>query len=162
MVMMRKTLHRLAVSAFLSCLFIVNGAALNAQEQRLATNQVTIKSQTGEHTFTAEMAVSREEKAQGMMFRTRMGDDEAMLFVYPEPQRMNYWMRNTYIPLDIIFIREDGRILNIIRNAKPQSEDPLKSRGLAIGTLEIRGGRAKELGIRPGDIVIHPLYGTDK
>ena len=84
------------------------------------------------------------------MFRTQMGADEGMIFPYNPPEAVSFWMKNTVIPLDIIFIGTDHRIINIAANAEPYSLDPRPSEGLAIGVLELNGGRAAELGIGPG------------
>mgnify|MGYP000389160991 CR=1 FL=1 len=105
------------------------------------------------HAYSVEMAVSPQEQARGLMFRTELADDSGMLFPYAAPQTLSFWMKNTYIPLDIIFIREDGNIENIAANTVPYSLDPVKSEGPAIAVLEIRGGLAAELGIKAGDKV---------
>ena len=84
------------------------------------------------------------------MFRTRMGADEGMLFPFDPPRQASFWMKNTVIPLDIIFIGPDRLVSNIAANATPYSLDPLPSAGTAAAVLEINGGRAAELGIVPG------------
>lgn len=155
--MIKKAIYKILFGIVLSAALISGGAS--AQQARLATDEVKIETRSGEiHSFDTEMALTVTQQTSGMMLRKSIGPNEAMLFVYSEPARKQFWMRNTLIPLDIIFIREDGRIANIIRNAAPQTDDPRKSRGPAIGVFEIAGGRALELGIRPGDRVIHPLY----
>ena len=103
--------------------------------------------------FRVEMAKSGAEQAKGLMFRTAMGPDEGMIFPMSPPRMASFWMRNTVIPLDIIFIGVDGRISNIAANAEPYSERPLSSVGEVKGVLELAGGRAAELGIVPGDTV---------
>ena len=103
--------------------------------------------------FRVELAQSRYEQAKGLMFRTAMGADEGMLFPMDPPRPASFWMKNTVIPLDIIFIGSDRRILNIAANAVPYSEKNLDSDGLAAAVLELNGGRAAELGIAPGDKV---------
>lgn len=103
--------------------------------------------------FRVELAQSRYEQAKGLMFRTAMGADEGMLFPMDPPRQASFWMKNTVIPLDIIFIDGDRRILNIAANAVPYSEKNLDSDGLAAAVLELNGGRAAELGIAPGDKV---------
>lgn len=105
------------------------------------------------HRFRVELAASRFEQAKGLMFRTEMGADEGMLFPMQPPRRASFWMRNTVIPLDIIFIGTDRRIINIAANAVPYSEENLESEGVAVAVLELNGGRAAELGIGPGDKV---------
>ena len=103
-------------------------------------------------TFRAETARNQAEQARGLMFRTAMGDDEGMIFPYDPPRNVSFWMKNTVIPLDIIYIGADGGILNIAK-AVPYSEEPLPSAGAAKAVLEINGGRAAALGIKPGDRV---------
>lgn len=103
--------------------------------------------------FRVEKAESGAEQAKGLMFRTGMGPDEGMIFPMSPPRMASFWMRNTVIPLDIIFVGVDGRISNIAANAEPYSERPLASIGEVMGVLELAGGRAAELGIVPGDKV---------
>ncbi|QIQ87059.1 DUF192 domain-containing protein [Erythrobacter sp.] len=103
-------------------------------------------------TFTTEVANTPQAQARGMMFRTEMGDDEAMLFPSERPMQRNFWMKNTPLPLDIIFIGTDGRISNIEKGV-PYELESVGSDGLASAVLEIRGGLAAELGIVPGDRV---------
>lgn len=105
------------------------------------------------HALRVEVARTSQEQAKGLMFRTAMGADEGMIFPMQPPREASFWMRNTVIPLDIIFIGTDRRILNIAANAVPYSETPLPSAGLASGVLELNGGRAAELGLAPGDKV---------
>lgn len=104
-------------------------------------------------TFRVELARTSQEQAKGLMFRTKMGPDEGMLFPFDPPRGASFWMRNTVIPLDLIFVGRDGRILNIAANAIPYDETPLMSEGAAKAVLELNGGRAAELGIVAGDKV---------
>ena len=113
---------------------------------------LTIHSSTGVHRFTVQIAATEEQQERGLMFYRSLGPDQGMIFPYNPPQEVSFWMENTLIPLDIIFIRPDGTIARIT-NAKPLDRTPLPS-GATIGAvLEIRGGRAAELGIREGDKV---------
>jgi len=105
------------------------------------------------HTFRVELARSDAEQETGLMFRTAMGADEGMIFPMSPPRRAAFWMRNTVIPLDIIFIGADHRILNVAANAVPYDESPLPSAGAVSGVLELNGGRAAQLGIGAGDRV---------
>lgn len=105
------------------------------------------------HAFRVEVARSAAEQARGLMFRTEMGPEEGMIFPMEPPRLASFWMRNTVIPLDIIYIGEDGRILNIVAGAEPYSETPLPSAGPVKGVLELNAGRAAQLGIGPGDRV---------
>lgn len=103
--------------------------------------------------FRAELAASAEAQAQGLMFRTELGDWEAMIFPSEPQTARSFWMKNTPIPLDIIFIGTDGRILNIAAMTEPYSLESVYSQGSTSGVLELRGGRAAELGIEAGDLV---------
>lgn len=113
---------------------------------------LTIHSATGVHRFTVQVAATEEQQERGLMFYRSLGPDQGMIFPYSPPQEVSFWMENTLIPLDIIFIKPDGTIARITK-AKALDETPLPS-GVPIGAvLEIRGGRAAELGIREGDKV---------
>lgn len=122
-------------------------------ESGLPVVPLKVKSANGTHAFTVEVAKTQEQQAKGLMFRTKMGADEGMIFPTDPPRRAAFWMRNTVIPLDIIFLGTDHRILNIAANAVPYDETPLPSAGVAAGVLELNGGRAAQLGIKAGDKV---------
>ena len=107
------------------------------------------------HAFRVEVVATPETRARGLMFRRRLARDQGMLFVYPRPAPASFWMRNTLIPLDILFADASGVILNIIE-AQPLDETPLPSAGPVQFVLEIRGGLAAELGVRPGDRIVSP------
>jgi hypothetical protein len=106
--------------------------------------------------FKTELADTPQAQARGLMFRTELGDDEAMLFPSDTPEPRSFWMKNTPIALDIIFIGTDGRITNI-EDAVPYSLDPVPSAGIASAVFEIRGGLSKKLGIKSGDKVEYSL-----
>ncbi|MBD2842832.1 DUF192 domain-containing protein [Erythrobacter sp. KMU-140] len=109
------------------------------------------------HPFRVEVAASAEEQAKGLMFRTEMGENEGMLFPSYTPQARSFWMKNTPMSLDIIFIGTDGKITNIAANTVPYSTDSVPSSGLTSAVLELVAGRAAELGIEPGDEVIYTI-----
>lgn len=114
---------------------------------------VSIRSSTGMHRFRVEVARTPEQQAQGLMFRKTVGDNEGMLFPYEAAQPASFWMKNTLVPLDMIFIRPDGSIARIAANTVPLSLEPVTSLEPVLAVLEIRGGRSAELGIQPGDRV---------
>lgn len=114
---------------------------------------LTVHTDSGSHEFAVELAVTGEEQAQGLMHRYSMGADEGMLFPNDPPQMRSFWMKNTVIPLDIIFVGPDRRIINIAADTVPYSEDSVASAAPAIAVLELNGGRSAELGIEPGDLV---------
>ena len=112
---------------------------------------LTIRSKNGVHRFTVEVAATPEQQARGLMFRKSLAGARGMIFPYNPPQDVSFWMRNTLIPLDIIFIRSDGTIVRITK-AKALDETPLPAGEPVAAVLEIRSGRAAELGIREGDV----------
>ena len=114
---------------------------------------LTVASANGRHAFRVEVARSDAEQAKGLMFRTAMAPNEGMLFPRTPPDIASFWMRNTVIPLDIVFVGTDHRIINIAANAVPYDETPLSAAGTTLAVLELNGGRAAQLGIRPGDKV---------
>jgi len=113
---------------------------------------LTVRSATGEHRFTVQVAATPEQQERGLMFVRSLGPDEGMIFPYSPAQDVAFWMRNTLIPLDMVFIRADGSIARIV-TAKALDETPIPSGEPVAAVLEIRGGRAAELGIREGDVV---------
>ncbi|WP_234029625.1 DUF192 domain-containing protein [Erythrobacter sp. THAF29] len=119
--------------------------------------EVTIDTGHKRIAFKTEYADTREAQTRGLMFRTELADDEAMIFPSEVPQTRSFWMRNTPISLDIIFIGTDGRITNIAEKTEPYSLDSLPSAGLASAVFEIRGGLSEELGIEPGNAVEYQL-----
>jgi uncharacterized membrane protein (UPF0127 family) len=116
---------------------------------------LTIHSVTGDHPFTVEVAATPAEQQRGLMFRRTLDGDRGMIFPYDPPQDVAFWMKNTLIPLDMVFISADGRIARVT-TAVPLSLDPVPGGEPIAAVLEIRGGRAAELGIRPGDHVDWP------
>ncbi|WP_119678418.1 DUF192 domain-containing protein [Indioceanicola profundi] len=127
----------------------------------LARDRLTVETaKGGSHDFEVEIARTHAEQARGLMYRESLAEDAGMLFLYDEPQPLSFWMKNTLIPLDIIFIGRDGRILNIV-TAKPLDLTPVSSEGRGTAVLEINGGLAAKLGIAAGDRVVHPHFGTD-
>jgi uncharacterized protein len=112
---------------------------------------LTIRSKNGIHHFTVEVAATLDQQERGLMFRRSLAGDRGMIFRYDPPQDVSFWMRNTLIPLDILFIRSDGTVVRIT-HAKALDETPLPAGEPIAAVLEIRGGRAAELGIEEGDI----------
>ncbi|MBY8337165.1 DUF192 domain-containing protein [Alteriqipengyuania sp. NZ-12B] len=121
-------------------------------ESGLEIVPVTISTDKGEHRFAAEVAATQEEQARGLMFRTQLGPDEAMIFPR-QGDVASFWMKNTPLPLDIIFIGQDRKIINIAAETTPYSLNSVSALGPTSAVLEIPGGRAAELGIGPGDAV---------
>jgi uncharacterized membrane protein (UPF0127 family) len=136
------------------------GASLQVGEVLAAPKleAVEIVTGRGRARFQVEIAATIAEQKRGLMFRKSLAPDRGMLFTYKRPQPAAYWMKNTLIPLDILYIQADGRVLSIARNARPHDETPLPSGGLVLGVLEIAGGRAAQLDILPGDRVFHRIF----
>lgn len=121
-------------------------------------NYVEVVSDTGVHGFTVDIADEPAEQRRGLMFRRSLAPDAGMLFLYEEEQPLSYYMRNTYVSLDIIYIDAEGRIVSIARNAVPLSEESLPSGPPAIAVLEVNAGTAHRLGFGEGDRVRHPFF----
>src|SRR5436309_13682572 len=143
-------------------MFVVAAVALCACADisaRAASFQpLEIVTKTGVQVFSVEMATTEQERETGLMYRKELPDGKGMLFDFSPEQQVSMWMKNTYISLDMIFIRADGRILRIAENTEPQSTKIISSGGLAKGVLEVIAGTAKKYGIQPGDRVAHPLF----
>lgn len=105
------------------------------------------------HPFQVELAGTSEERARGLMFREELAEDRGMLFVFPRRERIAMWMRNTEIPLDMLFISDDGRVTQIHERAVPHSEAVISSRRRVRYVLELPGGTAERLGLAPGALV---------
>jgi len=127
----------------------------------LPMEDLSIETSNGVQRFHVEIADNEAERAQGLMYRRSMAADHGMLFDFNPPQPVSFWMHNTFLPLDLIFIGSDGRILNIAANATPFSDDNIPSAGPARAVLELNAGRAAALGILPGDRVRHRLFAAN-
>ena len=106
------------------------------------------------------LADTPQRQAQGLMFVRSLPADRGMLFVHREPRAISMWMKNTYIPLDMVFIGADGRIQQIVEQTTPHSLDLIRSEAPARAVLEIAGGEARKLGLHAGQLVKHPALGT--
>ena len=115
---------------------------------------------SGTKTIDIEVAVSMEEQMRGLMFRTSLADNRGMLFPYSPPRELTMWMKNTYIPLDMVFIRADGVVHRIEARTEPLSETVVASGGPMAAVLELAGGAAERLGLKAGDKIDHPLFKT--
>jgi len=136
-------------------LFVAAGSAASAADK---TSTLEIVAKNGVHSFTVELADTDETRASGLMYRKSLPEGRGMLFDFKQEQPVSFWMHNTYIPLDMIFIRADGRILRIAENTEPLSDRLVPSGGPVQGVLEVIGGTARKLGIAPGDRVAHPIF----
>jgi len=146
------------VWAALTGVFLLLIAALSGPSRAAEFQSLEIAGKTGVHPFLVELAVTPEETSRGLMFRRALPEGRGMLFDFIREQQVSFWMKDTPISLDIIFVRADGRIRRIASNTQPQSERPIPSRGPVRAVLEVIAGTAKKLGIAPGDRVIHPIF----
>jgi uncharacterized membrane protein (UPF0127 family) len=150
-------MHRrlpLRVAALSFLLLPLLAVALAAQQLQ----QLEILSKGGVHVFSVEMAVTPEQQAKGLMFRRQLPEGQGMLFDFQREQPASFWMKNTHISLDIIFIRGDGRIHRIAENTVPLSEALVHSGAPVRAVLEVVAGTTRKLGIAPGDRVAHPIF----
>ncbi|MGV2497137.1 DUF192 domain-containing protein [Pelagerythrobacter aerophilus] len=158
---MRRLLSLLAAALAVACSPQAGAGAAASAETSASRHPVSgleiiplaVVSDGQRHEFAVEVANTAEEQARGLMFRTELGPNEGMLFPRTPPDLASFWMKNTPLPLDIIFIGKDGRIMNIAAETVPYSLDSVSAVGLTSAVLEIPGGRAAELGIEPGDAV---------
>jgi uncharacterized protein len=159
---MLKAFLRLLIPA--AALFLASaggGVSPAAAQETFARSSVLIETAGGgKFRFNVEMAETMAQQAQGLMFRRQMAADAGMMFPYAAPQVAAFWMKNTFIPLDMLFIAADGRISHIHPNAAPQSEASIPSKGPVKAVLELNGGLAARLGVRVGDVVRHALFGN--
>ncbi|TYO67277.1 DUF192 domain-containing protein [Bradyrhizobium hipponense] len=156
----RKAAWFLSRSWLAAILVIATYAVASAPAGAANLQTLEIVTKNGVQVFSVEMATTEEEKQTGLMHRKELADGKGMLFDFSPEQEVSMWMKNTYISLDMIFIRADGRILRIAENTEPMSTKIISSHGLAKGVLEVPAGTAQKYGIRPGDRVGHPLFGS--
>lgn len=140
-------------SAFMALVFFVAPHADAVAQETFPSEKLEIVTAGKTHSFTVEVASSDAQRQQGLMFRKSMGDDHGMLFDFKEDRDVMMWMRNTLIPLDMLFISRSGKITHIHPNAVPHSEDIISSNGPIRYVLELNGGAAKKLNISVGDTV---------
>jgi uncharacterized membrane protein (UPF0127 family) len=129
-----------------------------AKAQSLPTSPLTIESGAARHAFTVELATTGTERDTGLMHRNTLAADRGMLFDFQREQPVRFWMRNTFIPLDMIFVRANGQIAAIAENTVPHSEKPVGAPQPVQAVLELAGGTAARLGIKPGDVIHHPIF----
>ena len=147
-----------AAAALAWALPFAAAAVSNSPNGKLPVTTVVIDSGHGPVKFQAELAADPASQEKGLMFRKSLAPDAGMLFDFHTPDFQTFWMKNTVLPLDMIFIRSDGTISSIAPNATPYSETPIPSYEPVRAVLEINGGRAAQLGIFPGDLVHAAIF----
>ena len=133
-----------------------------AQAQAAGQDTLEIVSASGVHAFSVELATNDEERERGLMYRKELPQGHGMLFDFGHDQPVAFWMHNTYISLDMMFIRSDGRIMRIEESAEPLSDRLIPAGAPVRAVLEVIGGTARQLGIKAGDRVINPIFGTGR
>ena len=151
-----------SVRPLLALLLLLLGASVTLAQQftRFPTGELTIESAGRLHKFHVEVATTPAQLEQGLMFRRTLAPNAGMLFDFKTPSPVSMWMKNTFIPLDMLFIDPKGRIINIAERTVPHSLDPVSAAAPARAVLELNGGTASRLGIRPGDRVLFPIFGN--
>jgi uncharacterized protein len=140
-------------------LVVVANTAAYAQLETFPKTELTIVSASGRHKFNVEVAKTPGQMEQGLMFRRSLAADAGMIFDYGAPSMAAMWMKNTLIPLDMLFVDARGRVINIHERAIPGSLDPIGAAAPARAVIELNGGTAARLGIKPGDQVVFPIFG---
>lgn len=126
----------------------------------LDPGELVIETPGGSHRFTIELAATPGERSRGLMYRQHMQADHGMLFDFQTEQPVAFWMKNTPLPLDMLFIDGNGTVLQIAADTEPYSETPIPSEQPIRAVLEVNAGVARKLGIAPGAMVHHPIFGT--
>jgi hypothetical protein len=147
------------MAALLSCVLLAMLSLVSSVEARMRQDKLTLVTARGEQVIDIEVAESAQEKALGLMFRTALADGKGMLFPYDGgPQEVTMWMKNTLIPLDMVFIRADGTVHRIEVRTEPLSERIIASQGAVTAVLELAGGAAERMGLKAGDKVRHAHF----
>jgi uncharacterized membrane protein (UPF0127 family) len=141
-------------------LLAVTANVARAQLAQFPTATLAIVTASGSHQFTVELATTPAQMSQGLMFRQSLPPDAGMLFDYQTPSMASMWMKNTLIPLDMLFVDAGGHVVNIHERAVPGSLEALAAAAPVRAVIELNGGTAARLGIRPGDRVIYPIFGN--
>jgi uncharacterized membrane protein (UPF0127 family) len=126
--------------------------------QTFPRSELEVVTDKGRYKFKVELATTPEQMMQGLMFRRSLDADAGMLFDYGTTQPVSFWMKNTLIPLDMVFIYANGRVAGVHQRAVPRSEQPIPSPAPVRAVLELNGGTASRLGIKTGDLVVHRIF----
>jgi uncharacterized membrane protein (UPF0127 family) len=157
---MTAVMHRSFLGFILALFVTLMPFAAMAQDAMSKIEPLSINTETDVALFTVEIADTDTLRERGLMFRQRLPEDRGMLFDFGAPRQVAMWMKNTYIPLDMLFIRADGTIAYIAENTTPKSLDVIGVQEPVLGVLELAGGVAKKRGIRAGDTVVHRIFKT--
>src|SRR3954466_976554 len=149
---------RARLSQAMAAAIIAFCAFATSSARAASIEPLEIVTKSGGQVFSVELAATEDEKTTGLMYRKELPDGKGMLFDFSPAQEVSMWMKNTYISLDMIFIRPDGRVLRIAENTEPLSTKIIPSGGPAKAVLEVIAGTARKYGIQPGDRIAHPLF----
>ena len=152
------TLPRRSLAGLAALLWLAPAALAQGAPAQGATEPLAIDTKGGRQAFAVEVMRNDEDRARGLMFRRTMAPDHGMLFDFERVQPVTMWMRNTYLPLDMVFIRADGTIARVAADTEPLSDRTFASGEPVLAVLELNAGTAARLGIRPGDRVEHSLF----
>jgi hypothetical protein len=159
----RLLFDRISRRVLVAALALVMAGIACAAQAELATfakSKLVIETTEGRYPFNIELALTQPQMAQGLMYRRTLAPDAGMLFDYGAPQPVAFWMKNTLIPLDMIFIGADGTVVDFHERAVPLSLDPIESKVPARAVLEVNGGTVARLGLKVGDVVHHAFFGN--
>lgn len=153
--------------SYLACLMLVFAIMLSfshysAVAEKLPIETLTLHTDTGAHKFQVEIADNDATQAKGLMFRRSLPDDHGMLFIYNEEDVLYMWMKNTFISLDMVFIKADGTVFSIAKNTEPFSEDVVSSGEPGLAVLEVNAGTADRLNLKIGDKISHRFFENTK
>lgn len=150
----------IGISALAAPLVIPTAPALAqaAAQDEATLEPLTITTASGAHQFSVEVMRSDEQRARGLMFRRYMPADRGMLFDFKTEQPVMMWMKNTYLPLDMVFIARNGTVINVAENTEPLSERTIPSARPAFAVLELNAGAASKIGLKPGDKIVNSLF----
>ena len=148
------------LAAVTASMWLAFGSTAVAQDKPLPVTTIVIDTDHGPHAFRVEIAADHASQEKGLMFRKQMPPDDGMLFEFPKPDMEYFWMKNTILPLDIIFIRANGTISSIAPDAVPYSTTTIPSIEPVRAVLELNGGRAAQLGIEPDQVVHNAFFGN--
>lgn len=143
-------------------LMLASGAAATSVSAACRADTVTLRGDFGKARFRVDVADDPAERSQGLMYVEEMPASQGMLFVYPQPQPASFWMRNTLIPLDMLFMDESGTVTRVHENAQPLDETPIPGGREVLAVLEINGGMAASMGIAEGAELQHPALPQDR
>lgn len=150
--------HGLIAAALMALVWALAPAAA---DDAMPKGPLVIETVSGEsHSFVVELAATDDHRSSGLMYRQELAADAGMIFDYGRDRRASMWMRNTYIPLDMVFIKSNGLIESIKARTVPFSETAIRSKGKIRAVLELNAGTTSRLGIKPGDTVRHAIFGN--